>query len=256
MTHPGAVVSHGSAAVLHGLPVPAAALDRVHLTRDRDGGGQRRRWVQVHGHHLDPEDVWQVDGLATTSPARTVVDLACGSRLPDAVAVGDAALGQGAEVGDLLAVLARVGPRRGIATARRAIELLDARSESYGESVSRVLMAGRGLAPTPQVLVYDRRGAFVGRVDFAWPELGVVGEFDGRVKYGRDLAPKQDPTDVLWDEKLREDRLRELGWLVVRWTWADLQHPDQWLARLVRALERGRLQPDPAGSWATSARSR
>lgn len=256
VTHPGAVVSHGSAAVLHGLPVPAAALDRVHLTRDRDGGGQRRRWVQVHGHHLDPEDVWQVDGLATTSPARTVVDLACGSRLPDAVAVGDAALGQGAEVGDLLAVLARVGPRRGIATARRAIELLDARSESYGESVSRVLMAGRGLAPTPQVLVYDRRGAFVGRVDFAWPELGVVGEFDGRVKYGRDLAPKQDPTDVLWDEKLREDRLRELGWLVVRWTWADLQHPDEWLARLVRTLGRGRQQPAPAGSWATSARLR
>jgi hypothetical protein len=256
LTHPGAVVSHGSAAVLHELPVPAAALERVHLTRDRDGGGQRRRWVQVHGHRLDPEDVWRVEGLLTTSPARTVVDLACSTRLPDAVAVGDAALRQGVEVGDLLGVLARVGPRRGIATARRAVELLDARSESYGESVSRVLMAGRGLDPTPQVLVYDRRGAFVGRADFAWPALGVLGEFDGRVKYGRDLAPEQDPTDVLWSEKLREDLLRELGWLVVRWTWADLQHPDEWLARLVRTLDRGRLQPTPAGSWATSARSR
>jgi len=91
-------------------------------------------------------------------------------------------------------------------------------------------------------------------VDFAWPHLGVVGEFDGRVKYGRDLAPDQDPTEVLWDEKVREDLLRELGWLVVRWTWADLRHPEEWLARLVRALEGGRHQPAPAGSWATSAR--
>ena len=254
LSHPGAVISHGSAAVLHRLPFPPHALDHVHLTRNRQGGGQRRTWVQVHGHPFDAEDVWQVDGLSVTSPARTVVDLACTSKLPDAAAVGDAALRQGTEPDELLEVLGRVGPRRGIASARRTIQLLDPSSESYGESVSRVLMHGRGLEPLPQVLVFDRRGRFTGRVDFAWPHLGVVGEFDGRVKYGRDLAPDQDPTEVLWDEKVREDLLRELGWLVVRWTWADLRHPEEWLARLVRALERGRQQPAPAGSWATSAR--
>lgn len=35
-----AVVSHMSAAVLHGLPVEDDALDRVHLTRFREGGGK------------------------------------------------------------------------------------------------------------------------------------------------------------------------------------------------------------------------
>ena len=149
LTHPGAVVSHGSAAVLHGLPVPAAALERVHLTRDREGGGQRRRWVQVHGHRLGPEDVWQRRRAGDDEPRPDRGGPGLRQRLPDAVAVGDAALRQGTEVGDLLAVLARVGPRRGIATARRAIELLDARSESYGESVSRALLVGRRPRPHP-----------------------------------------------------------------------------------------------------------
>lgn len=254
-THPGAVVSHASAAVLHGLPAPHSALERVHLTRDRHGGGQRRSWVQVHGHRLDPADVWTVDGVAVTSPARTVVDLACTLRVPDAVAIGDVALRQGLESGDLLAVLERIGSRRGIASARRSVELIDGTSESYGESVSRVLLQEHGVvAPVPQVSVWDRRGTFVGRVDFAWPGLGVIGEFDGRVKYGRELEPDQDVAEVLWGEKRREDLLRELGWLVVRWVWADLRHPQDWLERLARALERGHRQSSPAGSWTTSAR--
>ncbi|HEY0237070.1 MAG TPA: hypothetical protein VGC37_00350 [Friedmanniella sp.] len=254
-TQPGAVVSHGSAAVLHGLPVAHAALERVHLTRDRQGGGQQRRWVQVHGHRLGPADVWTIDGRAVTSPPRTVVDLACTLPIRDAVATGDAALRDGAELGELLAVLERVGPRRGVAAARRVLALLDPSSESYGESVSRVLLHEHGVVPPmPQTLVYDRRGTFVGRVDFAWPALGVIGEFDGRIKYGRELEPEEDPVEVLWGEKQREDRLRELGWLVVRWLWADLHHPEEWMARLARALERGRNLPAPAGHWATSAR--
>ena len=255
-THPGAVVSHASAAVLHGLPVPHAALQRVHLTRDRQGGGQRRTWLQVHGHPLPLPDVWTIDGFRVTSPARTVVDLACALPLVDAVAIGDAALRQGADLGELLAVLGRVGPRRGVASARRALDLLDGTSESYGESVSRVLLHQQGLpAPLPQTLVFDRHGVFVGRVDFAWPALGVIGEFDGRIKYGRDLDPEQDPTEVLWHEKQREDLLRELGWLVVRWIWADLWRPEAWMARLALALERGRSLRAPAGSWTTAARS-
>jgi hypothetical protein len=253
--HPGAVVSHGSGAVLRDLAVPRSALDCVHLSRDRQGGGQRRAWLQVHGHPLPPEHVDMVGTVPTTSLPRTVIDLACSLPLVDAVAVGDGALRLGATLDDLVQVLAAVGPRRGIGTARRALDLLDPRSESYGESVSRVLLHQHDVvAPLPQVSVFDRRGAFVGRVDLAWPALGVIGEFDGRVKYGRGLAPDEDVAEVLWREKQREDLLRELGWLMVRWTWADLQHPEEWLARLARALERGRSQPAPAVSW-TSARS-
>jgi predicted transcriptional regulator of viral defense system len=38
----GAVLSHGSAAVLHGLPVWPAAVEWVHVTRSRRGGGIKR----------------------------------------------------------------------------------------------------------------------------------------------------------------------------------------------------------------------
>ena len=59
---PDAVVSHTSAAVLHELPVWREHLSRVHLTRDRHGGGRARRWVQVHGMPLPASDVVELGG--------------------------------------------------------------------------------------------------------------------------------------------------------------------------------------------------
>ncbi len=68
----------------------------------------------------------------------------------------------------------------------------------------------------------------------------MLGEFDGRVKYGRLLRPRQDPGDVVFAEKRREDEMRDAGWGVVRWVWADLADPDRLGARVRRALQRGR----------------
>ena len=58
---------------------------------------------------------------------------------------------------------------------------------------------------------------------------GLVGEFDGRVKYNRPSA--------LWDEKLREDLIRRSRYHVVRWVWAELYpDPGVMLDRISRAL--------------------
>ena len=78
--------------------------------------------------------------------------------------------------------------------------------------------------PEPQVDIHDARG-FAGRVDFLWREQRTIGEFDGRIKYGRLVPAGRSPEDALWNEKLREDRLRDAGWEVARWTWADLSTP-------------------------------
>lgn len=61
----------------------------------------------------------------------------------------------------------------------------------------------------------------------------MFGEFDGRGKYlDRDLAGGRTPDQVLWDEKLREDRLRRHRSAAARWTWDDaLSRP-----RLARVL--------------------
>lgn len=50
----------------------------------------------------------------------------------------------------------------------------------------------------------------------------MVGESDGRIKYGRMLKPGQKPEDVVYAEKLREDAIRAQDGVrtVIRWTWA------------------------------------
>ena len=77
----------------------------------------------------------------------------------------------------------------------------------------------------------------MGRCDFGWPEFKVLGEFDGKKKYGELLRrPGQTAEDVLIEEKRREDRLRSLGWIVVRWMWSDLHRPDALVAQLRAVL--------------------
>ncbi|HVH20821.1 MAG TPA: hypothetical protein VNA11_00035 [Pseudonocardia sp.] len=168
-------------------------------------------------------------GLPVTGLARTVVDLARTVPFEEAVEVADAALrgrpDQRAPLAPvvLAAELARAARWPGSPPARRAIAFADGRSASVGESRSRVAIAGAGLpAPVLQWAVRDRAGRLVGYTDFGWPELHTVGEFDGRVKYGRLLRSGQDAGDSVFAEKVREDRLRDLGLAVVRWTWSDL----------------------------------
>ncbi|SDV01628.1 Transcriptional regulator, AbiEi antitoxin, Type IV TA system [Microlunatus sagamiharensis] len=237
----GAVVSHVSAAVVHGLPVPYADLSRVHVTRDREGGGRARRWVQVHGTPLAPNEVTSRDGITLTTVPRTFVDVARAHPMTTNVTLGDAVLRTGVPLAALVGAVEHAAGRHGVAAARRALAFLDARSESPGESVSRVLLAQVGVpAPEPQLVLHDAAGAFVARVDLGWAALGVVGEFDGRVKYGRALGAKADLEEVLWSEKLREDAIRRLGWVVVRWTWMDLDHPERLAQRLRAAFAIGR----------------
>jgi hypothetical protein len=75
-------------------------------------------------------------------------------------------------------------------------------------------------APELQVDFYDERG-FIGTVDFYWPELELIGEFDGEVKYGaqRRYQRSLSPTQVLIAEKEREDRLRRVSKNFARWGW-------------------------------------
>jgi hypothetical protein len=223
-----AVVSHASAAVLHGLPAWGMALDRVHATRSRgrSGGGRSGSRVHIHPAALTTDDVTEVDGLPVTTVARTLLDLARTQPFEQAVVLVDAALGRRAvDPADLAHAMRRSAGWPGSPAARRVLAFADSRVESVGESRSRVALIRAGLPePVPQLPVHDGRGVLVGRVDFGWPELRTVGEFDGRAKYGRLLRPGQDPADAVYAEKLREDRLRAQGLAVVRWTWADLDH--------------------------------
>ena len=234
----GAVVSHGSAAVLHGLPTWSVPLSAVQITRERTYGGRREQLAHVRVARLDPDEIEVIDGIAVTTVARTVVDLARALPFEPAVAVGDGALsGNLTNPHQLADTLRRSARRPWCGRARRALSFVDGRAESVGESRSRVALARMGLpAPELQWEVRDTGGELVGRTDFGWPGRGVVGEFDGRAKYGRLLRPGEQPADAVYREKLREDALRAEGLAVIRWTWQDLDSFDAIASRIDRAL--------------------
>jgi hypothetical protein len=88
--------------------------------------------------------------------------------------------------------------------------------------------------------VYDADGMLVGITDFAWPEHKMLGEMDGKVKYGALLRPGETPTDAVFREKRREDRLREVTrWAMIRYVEQDLRHAAETAMRTRRALGLG-----------------
>ena len=230
------VLSHVSAAVLHGLSTWGLRLDRVHRTRDRRTGGRVGGGVHLHAAPLAPSEIVELEGVLLTSPGRTVADIARTAPLDAAVAAADSALRRHLVDPDELARAAhRCTGWPGAPQARRVVQLAEGGSASVGETRSRLAIERAGL-PRPLLQWEVGGGGRVFEVDFGWPDLRTVGEFDGLSKYGRLLEPGQDPADVVVAEKLREDRIRDLGLRVVRWTWDELDAFDAVVERLQRAF--------------------
>ena len=237
-----AVVSHQSAAVLHGLPLWGVPLARVHVTRPPRASTDVTSTLHCHVAAIRDDEVVEIGGMQVTNVVRTMLDLA--RSLPHEVAVvalDGALFARRASHADLRMRLMDMVGSPGSRSAARAIAFADGRSESVGESRSRVILHRWGLSPTDlQFEVCREDGAEVGRTDFVWEDRSKVGEFDGRIKYGRLLKPGQSPGDAVFEEKRREDEIRDLGWGVVRWVWDDLRVPHLFAARVRRSLGRQR----------------
>jgi len=121
-------------------------------------------------------------------------------------------------------------PRSG--RVRSMLTFVNAAHETPGESLTNVACASGGIELVPQVTILDEDGRFVARVDFVVKGTKVIVEFDGRVKY--------DDDGELFREKKREDRLRALGYTVVRVTWADLMRPGAVVAKVAAGLKLAR----------------
>jgi hypothetical protein len=233
------VVSHASAAALHGLALWGVDLGRVHVTRLDEGMGRREAGVEHHVGFVDESEIRLVDGIRVVAADRAAVETALTAEFAAGVAVLDSVLHAGRATPDgLRALLDKMRAWPGSITAARAVSFADGRSESVGESRARVLFAQHGLPePVLQAVIRDASGRFVGRVDFLFAAERTIVEFDGRVKYGTNgrLA-----ADTVVAEKLREDLLRELGYEVVRITWADLADPERTVRRIRAAFARAR----------------
>lgn len=237
------VLIQESAAAMWGLPVIGPRTEVLLLAVPPAHARTRGdvRWAARR--LLEPTVV--VDGVAVTSRAQTVVDMAAYLDFERAVPAADSALRpdpardmpplSSSRLRELAENLPSQARRL---RARRVIDFADPRSESPGESFSRAVIARLGFPPPVLQHRFDTAaGRF--RADFFWRQENLVGEFDGAVKYGRGEAPVAPSWDTLVKEKRREDAIRATGAGLVRWSWSDLgrpgHDPESLLLRLLRA---------------------
>jgi hypothetical protein len=212
------IASHQSAALIHGLDLLSApATDTVWLTRPPGGyRGQSVPGVRWYSARLPREHVMMRHGVWVTTATRTVIDLARIMPFMDGVVTADSALRMGRTTDFGLAQMLRSCARwPGIDKARRVVAFSDELAESALESCARVVFAQAGLPHALlQVTIANDRGEFIGRVDFYWQQYWTIAEADGMAKY-------DDPKKAR--EQIRRDiRLRDAGFKVVHFTWAEL----------------------------------
>lgn len=162
----------------------------------------------------DADEICRVGEVRLTTPSRTAVDLA--RRFPEDVAVAAIdALARATKltVADIELAAQRHPGQRGIRQARKIIALVDPKAESPRETALRLLIVrARFPPPESQHPIYNEYGVLIGIADFAWAELKIAVEYEGR--YHSD--PEQIRKDIA-----RIEEMIEMGWLVIRVTSRD-----------------------------------
>jgi len=132
---------------------------------------------------------------------------------------------------ELLGAVLR-SPRRGLRFVHEALSFVDPRLETPLEAISWCHLCRSGLPlPLLQQWVTGASGRRY-RVDFFWPDLKLIGEADGALKY-------RSAADVM-AEKDRHADLGDAGHALVRWTWHDVWVTGIFLDRITREMDRAR----------------
>ncbi len=218
---PGAVVSHATAAELWRLSRSVLPLLEVSLPTN---SGRRRPGVAVHHRHGLAEAVTRHRGVPVTSLPLTLIDMA----LRWSPRQLEAAVNQ-ADALDLLdpvalrKALTRFTGRPGVLPLRR---LLDENTFRLTDSELERLflrLVRRAQLPLPAT----QRYASSWRVDFIWPELGLVVETDS-LRYHR--TPSQQNRDYQRDHAHRLNGLAPL-----RFTHFQVSRKADYVVRVLRS---------------------
>jgi hypothetical protein len=224
------VLSDESAAALWELRRSAQGPIEVSVAADTDA---RPIGIRVHRRTILDQDLTTHRGIPVTSPVRTLIDLAV--RLdPDPLeaAVNEADKRDLVDPESLRAALER---RRGQPGVRVLRELLDRRTFVLTDSALErrfLRVVGRAGLATPL------SGQYVNgfKVDFYWPDLGLVVETDG-LRYHRTAAAQGRAS-------VRDQTHTARGLTTLRFTHAQVRfesdHVCEVLARVARRLTSGR----------------
>jgi hypothetical protein len=230
-----------SGLVEHGVETWGMSLDRVHVSRLDGRPGRGEGDVVHHEGRVTGDDLVDIAGRAVLSAPRCAIEAGSRTSNESALVAFDSLLHQRlCTYDELMAQFERMAHWPFTLKLHVSVRMADGRSESVGETRARWLFRIMGLpAPTPQFEIRDSAGQLVATCDWGWPGHGVYGEFDGKVKYGRLLLPGQEPGDVVFAEKRREDLIREITQgSMVRLVWADLDRPRVTRDRIARLLRR------------------
>lgn len=222
--------SHTTAARLYEIPLPRTD-ERIHVSVRAPG---RAPTIRGHaGHKLTAWETRMIHDLPVTTPEQTWLDLAQLLQRDALVIAGDFLIGGPSPLSDRLALaraIAAAPGRRGIGRAREAIESIRYGAESPGESRLRLLLADASL-PVPLLNheLRDASGAFVARIDLAYPTARIALEYEG------DIHRVDRRT---WQNDIRRrERVEDLGWRMVRVTADDLHAPAELIRRVRRLIE-------------------
>ncbi len=164
----------------------------------------RNRLSEGGARSFRPSDVARIGGVQVTTPLRTAWDLGRLVHRDRAIGGMDALLRHGGFTHEeLLEGVQRFKGMRGVIQLRTLAPLVDARSESPGESTLRLRWIDLPSLPrpTPQVpVIVDDVEVY--RLDLAVPELRYACEYDGADWH----------TDELFDDARRSDLRDRFGW--------------------------------------------
>jgi len=232
-------LSHASAALVYGAPLPRSANGGLHISAPLESAKIRRTGVISH-RDTEPRQV--VRGIPVSGPETLFVELGETLAVDDLVAIGDFLVldprfrepGRPWTTIGALQTATRA-KRRGVVRAREALELVRDGVESPMETALRLMLLREGL-PEPVCgyeLVTSRR-EWVGWFDLAWPEARVLGEYDG---------DEHRTSDVQYERDIRRyDLAHEDGWRTVRVRKAGMRRANraETVARFRRALAAAR----------------
>lgn len=208
---PGALFSHGTAARLLELPLPARLEADPVIDVAVIAPARAPRMRGVRGHLLNaPPRTRSLRGLPVPSPPEVWCQLGSVLGADELVIVGDALCRRTdplADPGELREAVDGSGFRPGVRKLRQAIELVRARTDSPMESRLRLAIVRAGL-PEPLVNYVIAGPARAYHLDLAYPHCRLAVEYDGD-HHRTDRAQYRLDIDRLW-------QIEAQGWRVIR----------------------------------------
>ena len=235
--------SHGTAATLHGLPLPRPQHDSLDVVVIGAHGLPRSRGVRGRRADAAATAVGIVRGLRVVSPVDTWLQLAAQLGVRDLVKIGDALVRRQrplAVMAELERAVLRHQGRRGHRSLVTAFALVRPGTDSPAETELRLDLVAFGLPdPVDNLHIHDASGRRIAIGDLAYPAYRVLVEYDGE-------HHREDTNQYARDVD-RLDDLAHAGWRVIRF---NRSHRG---IRRVRRLERVRDALLAAG-WTPTVR--